>query len=434
MKPARFLGLGICLAIILVGCGSVRAGDNTEPAYDGKTLSQWKADLKHSEYAARERAVNALYKMGPDAKPAVRALLTFCEKSLATKGERKLGIIAAAAVASADRDKAGMIASLLAKNLQEPETSEMAALAMKSLGAPAVPVLVDLLKKRTCTEEAADILGNMGAAAKEAVPALAEVFKDKKGSHLTIAWALEKLGPHAKAAVPTLLAVLEDKGHRDDTRVEAAKILPKIDPSHTREAVAGLAEGLKSRDYQVRLNAASGLRGIGSEAKAAVPALLDALKDGDGAVRIYAAEALLIVDAMSAKKAVPVLRDEVQTGGIRSHRIHAAELWLLIDAPNATEAALALAAEIPWEDRTDETGADNTWRPLRPKVAAVVPGLIKALKADKASVRRNAARALGMIGAGAKEAVPALKALHKDEDEDEDVRKAAAKALGKIAP
>ena len=59
-----------------------------------------------------------------------------------------------------------------------------------------------------------------------------------------------------------------------------------------------------------------------------------------------------------------------------------------------------------------------------------VESLIQQLGSGEASIRRNAAIALGQIGEPAKNAVPALvKALH---DEDEDVRFEAVSALKKI--
>ena len=59
-----------------------------------------------------------------------------------------------------------------------------------------------------------------------------------------------------------------------------------------------------------------------------------------------------------------------------------------------------------------------------------VPALIAALKDEDADVRRSAATALGKIGAEAKEAIPSLTDALKDEDAD--VRNNAAEALSKI--
>ena len=63
---------------------------------------------------------------------------------------------------------------------------------------------------------------------------------------------------------------------------------------------------------------------------------------------------------------------------------------------------------------------------------ADIPELVKSLNDTDADGRASAARALGEIGPGAKEAVPALiKAL---DDQDGNVRRTAVDSLGAIGP
>ena len=68
----------------------------------------------------------------------------------------------------------------------------------------------------------------------------------------------------------------------------------------------------------------------------------------------------------------------------------------------------------------------------RGKEAAVAPALAVALRDEDAFVRRDAAVALGRIGAEARQTTPALVATLKDKKAD--VRRAAAKALSRIDP
>jgi HEAT repeat protein len=63
----------------------------------------------------------------------------------------------------------------------------------------------------------------------------------------------------------------------------------------------------------------------------------------------------------------------------------------------------------------------------------VVAALTESLKDDDAFVRRDAARALGDIGPGAREAVPALTTSAR-KDKNTHVRQAAADALKRIDP
>ena len=61
-----------------------------------------------------------------------------------------------------------------------------------------------------------------------------------------------------------------------------------------------------------------------------------------------------------------------------------------------------------------------------------MPALLEALKDEDEDVRRLAVFALGRISPAPKDAVPAL--IEALKDEDEDVRAGAAYALGKIGP
>jgi HEAT repeat protein len=61
---------------------------------------------------------------------------------------------------------------------------------------------------------AADTLGNMGAEAKAAVPALIAILGDRKQNYnlrIHVSIALEKIGPDAEAAIPVFVRMLRDK-------------------------------------------------------------------------------------------------------------------------------------------------------------------------------------------------------------------------------
>ena len=61
-----------------------------------------------------------------------------------------------------------------------------------------------------------------------------------------------------------------------------------------------------------------------------------------------------------------------------------------------------------------------------------VPQLVKQLKSGDVDARRSAAKGLGELGSGAKEAVPAL--IEALKDNDRFVRRFAAQALGEVGP
>ena len=99
--------------------------------------------------------------------------------------------------------------------------------------------------------------------------------------------------------------------------------------------------------------------------------------------------------------------------------------------PNAKAAVPALLEGLYDEDKDPIVGscAAEALGKIGPHA---VPALVEALNNEHEDVRRHAARALGEIGPDAKAAVPVL--LEVLNDEDEDVCECAAEALGKIGP
>jgi hypothetical protein len=105
-------------------------------------------------------------------------------------------------------------------------TAEEAGRALARLGAPAVPPLTAELQRGS--QIAAWALGEMGPAAKDAVPALIAALGDKE-KHMRAAAlrALGKIGPSARPAVPALLLVLQNE-HSHDVRLLVPPTLASI--------------------------------------------------------------------------------------------------------------------------------------------------------------------------------------------------------------
>jgi hypothetical protein len=102
--------------------------------------------------------------------------------------------------------------------------------------------------------------------------------------------ALEVLGPAATPAIPKLKQVVRERAgtrHPEVART-AAEALSVIGP----EGVNALSEALTNRNPVVQLAAASGLFGLGWDAKPAIPALIFCLKDENDRVRFAALEDL----------------------------------------------------------------------------------------------------------------------------------------------
>jgi HEAT repeat protein len=304
------------------------------------------------------------------------------------------------------------------------------------IGVPAVPTLMEALKNwdGDVRRAAAEALGKIGDL--QAVPALIEALKDdKEWVRWKVAEALGKIGD--PQAIPALMEVLKDEDWR--VRQAAADALGKIgdrqavpalletlkdwygDVSRAAEAlgeigvpaVPALMEALKNWDWQVRWAAAWALGKIGD--LQAVPALMEALKDEDKDVRQTAAEALGKIGV----PAVPALMEALKDEDWRVRQAAARALGEIGD-PQALPALIqALKDEYVREAVEEALGKIGV---------PAVPALIEALKDDDEDVRRAAAGALGEIGDP--QAVPAL--IEALKDDDEYVRRAAVGALGKI--
>jgi HEAT repeat protein len=143
--------------------------------------------------------------------------------------------------------------------------------------------------------EAAYQLGGIGAAAKDAIPALIDALRDEANDDVVgyLRYALVRMGA---AAVPALRGVIENGDKSARLRKWTATMLGGIghDNSDTKSAaIISLTKALEDEDRYVRETAAGQLGRLGCSAGMEAPkALVDALKDTDRYVRAAAAAAL----------------------------------------------------------------------------------------------------------------------------------------------
>jgi HEAT repeat protein len=157
--------------------------------------------------------------------------------------------------------------------------------ALRKIGAAAAPALSEALKHKDVSvrQNAANLLAEIGPAGASSVPALIESLKDYKTSYRSVL-ALGNMGAAAKEAVPAMLhAVL-----RIDDVDDAAKSIANIGSS----AVPALIDGLKDSNSRSRWIAATALGYLGGSAQEAVPALNAVLSDKDSSLKKAATEAL----------------------------------------------------------------------------------------------------------------------------------------------
>jgi HEAT repeat protein len=227
----------IALIAFVALATAVRAGD--EPAYDGKTVSEWVKQLQDKEPKARAEAGRALGIIGQPAKAAIPDLVKALkdEESLvrdwACYGLSCMGPEAKEAIPELEK---------VLLNDRVVSVRYMAANALGSMRAEGKPGVAALCKTLRDDDPwlrhfSAVNLGSIGPAAKDAVPNLVAAFKDseyvvRKAAVL----ALGEMGPAAKDAVPSLIDKWRDTADYSAVSDAAARSLKKIDPEVARNA------------------------------------------------------------------------------------------------------------------------------------------------------------------------------------------------------
>jgi HEAT repeat protein len=199
-----------------------------------------------------------------------------------------------------------------------------------SVQAADVDDLVKQLKDKDpdMRRKAAKELGDVGADARPAVPALVASLKD---NDLFVrrfsAQALGAIGPDAQGALPALQKIVKDGNEKKEVQEAAVLAIGKMG----RVSVKFLGGVVKDPEFDVSLRrrAAESLGAIGPDAKDALPALTEALKgvapkgkkmDKDGDIRLAAADALGNIAAADDKDALEALKAINAEKGARQNK------------------------------------------------------------------------------------------------------------------
>ncbi|WHZ13506.1 MAG: hypothetical protein OJF52_000338 [Nitrospira sp.] len=291
-----------------------------------------------------------------------------------------------------------------------------------------------------------------------AVPALIELLKDDDPStRIIAAEQLGQVGPAAKAAVPVLLTQATQDGNQH-ANTTAAAALKSIDLTAARQVMAHFTPRLQDPDVQQRRTAGAVLANLGPVAKPTVPALLALSHDPDDLVRRNGLTALANIGLPSAPIAAALLNGLRDSSALVRHTAVAqfaftvplsqdavTALTPLLDDQNKTIASLARSAlDRPRSDDAahlrslglmagQPTARDYALHQLAqsgPAASTALPAVMALLQDDQPFIRYLAVEALGAMGPAAKEALPALR--QQLEDPDPVVRTTVAEALAAI--
>jgi WD40 repeat protein len=174
----------------------------------------------------------------------------------------------------------------------------------------AVPALAKALTDpdRWVRNSAALALGKVGTAANEAIPALIAAVTDKQRTvRESVAKTLLDLAPAPAEAVPALSALLKDRD--PDVRELGCTCLARVGPAAAKAVSALAVTAASDPVYSVRIAAVTALGELGPAAQEAVPMLGTAMKDKDRELRSAAVKALRNIGA-AARRVIPVLLRE----------------------------------------------------------------------------------------------------------------------------
>lgn len=404
--PLRCVLIVAGLACILLSTFVVRGDEDVRRA---ETLAQV---LRSTDYDAWSKALTELASMGPDAAPALDALLVFLASDehssrLAATAIYNMGATPEHAIpylaAQMHRQHVGQWGA----QIHVPRTGRLLAsglnpicLALSNAGAPAVPAIVPLLKSEDSSVRAfsAITLGLIGRSAMSAAPALRPLLRDLDNTvRAMAAWSIGEVGGVTADVVPELIAMV------------------------------------KQRDEFPRAFAIHALGFGGADAASAVELIIEYVKETVPS-RDTCGEAELAIRALgrlakSAESAAPILKSLVQNERVEANLRIVASVALAGASPEAERGAtVKFLIEQSASGDARLTAACGL---AELGVADAVPVLIQFMMSDNSEARAMAAHAAANLGQTAAPAAIYLKRM-ATYDMDSAVRAAARGALRQI--
>jgi uncharacterized protein (TIGR02996 family) len=303
---------------------------------------------------------------------------------------------------------------------------------------------------------AATALGEIGEAARCAIPALREALRHKDAGHAAATAlaqlgaggagidALEKETRHKNAerrrraveslrelastsdeAMPLLLNALRDSDSH--VRLSAAYALASTMKPHWTAAVAPLRKALRDKYHHVRRHSATALGRMGPGVEDVLPDLLSRMNDRAEEVRMAIVESVALI-APASPEVLAALRSALDdpSGTVRSYAVRA-----LRACPALPDEVIgALADRCPRGTWNEAVEVCYLFQELPSMPDSVVPAIRRILREGDNNVRGRMADTLRQMAAPPAAAIPEL--LSALADDDYHVGTAAAGALGKM--
>ena len=256
---------------------------------------------------------------------------------------------------------------------------------------------------------AIESVGYIGAELETAIPALVKMLPRKSEGPPAIR-ALGNIGPPAKEAIPALLA------HRDFRESGGALA------GFGKAAISNIRDDLHSGDANRQQRGLSAVWYLDPSAAEFLPDLKHALKSEDEAVRYNALGHVSCLGDKKKEAAAEIAKFLTDTN--KNTRFRAASTLLEIDPENV------IARDFMFKTLDDP---DSRWRgtdhlaKLGPRAQAAIPALVRTLESGDWWERTSAAAALWRIDPGSKPAREAL--LRGMSDNNHELRQATAHCI-----
>ncbi len=407
---------------LLMLLGLLFVAGATAQTFNGRTASEWVKDLGAEDQTTRDYAVWALTTMQDRAVRASLRALDDERPVVRQHAALVLGRLGATAAEARER----LQAKEHDPDAQVRKAATVAAVRVQ-VAAAEIPRLIELLRTPDWDLRlaAAEVLRELGAAAKPAANALVELLESEDAT-------LDRT---------VVLRIPRARTQHWNVREAAAQALAAIGPVDGVPVVEGLRLTLKNREWAAREGAVTALAAFPSDA-ATVDAVCDVLAGDDTwSCRRAAAEALpKLVPAGSpllpavVPRAIAALGDD--DGGVRR---------LAADFLGGCGAAAAAAvpefvAMLGSQDQKQREYAVKALRRLGPVAKAAKNEMIAyyhALPDDREWLQREALEALAAVAPEARKELPALETMLAERERPVlpaavQRQQAIAEALGRI--
>lgn len=422
MKRAKFWLIGIGFFVVLAGLPFLYL---REPAYKGKPIRQWMAELESSKLEKSE----GLSAIGADAVPVLAKALASKEsigrkilrlyrtkiplkmrklfaKGMTEEEATKISRQAAFALMAYGFEAKATLPALYAKlNYPDEEVRRLVLATIREVGPgeESIPHLISAWGQWTASSESlradlAKLLGKVGGFdPNRVVPVLVDCLTDQSPLvSQSAAFALGEIGAPNSRAIPILISLITHDV--EGIRFGAAFALGSMASGESAQAKSALQERLTDTSPLVRAGAARALWKQFNEKDRALEVLSGVLTTRNG--RKFAAEYLAefgseAIDALPALREIALTKETYSLSGI--------------DEMTAAYAAVMVGGSAP----------------------DVVPVFQQYLKSNNRWVRAEAARLLGNLEYRAKSVTALLNESSKDPDRN--VRRQSQLALQRLA-